>query len=67
MLKHRSITLKQHIFPNLNCVVGPNGKEVLVECGMVKLAQCYAVFDNRLTFRVAVRNNMSSVKQLIVF
>ncbi len=61
-----SILFAQNIGPDLNYVVGSNTKEVLIECGMMQLAESQPVRNDRFSSRLGVGNDVRGVKKFVV-
>ena len=64
--QHRSVPFLEDRPTDLDHVVRSNCKEETIECGMVKFAECDAVTDDRLALRIAVRNDVSSIKEFLM-
>lgn len=56
MLQHRSVDFLQHVEAHLDVIVGIDADDVTIERGVMQLAQCEAVRNARLAFRIAIRD-----------
>src|SRR2546425_4056084 len=66
MLEHRPVDLLQHVETHLHLEIGRDADDVAVKCGVVKLAEREAVGNHWLTERVAIREDVSGLQQLVV-
>ena len=64
--EHRAVRLGEEGRADLDDVVGANGEEEAIERGVVELAQCDAVADDRLALGVAVGRDMRGVEELLM-
>ena len=63
VFQHGSVGLFQEIAPDFDDIVRSDRQEVLVEGGVMELAEGYAVAGHGLAFGVAVRNDVRCVEQ----
>ena len=64
MSQHRPINLRQNVVANFDHQIGPNAKNVAVECGVMQLAHRKPVRNDRFSHRVAVRKDVGCIQQL---
>lgn len=67
MTEHRTINLIEKILADLNhVVVWSDAQNLLVECGMMDLAQCQTVSYGRDACFLSIRNDVGGIKKLSV-
>jgi hypothetical protein len=64
--KHWAVAFLQHVNANLDLKIRCDTDDVRIEGCMMKLAECEAVGNHRLTQGMAIRKNMRSFKQLVM-
>ena len=67
MLVHGTIGLDEDVGAHLDDVAAGDAEEITVEGSVVKLAEGDAVRDDGLAFGVAVGDDVSGVKKLLMF
>ena len=63
--EHWSVGLVQHVFADLDVIVGPNSDQVCVERGVVQGAQRDAVCHRRRAAFVAIADNVCDLEKLV--
>jgi len=64
--EHWTVVLGQDRRLDLDHVIGPDREEEAVEGGVMKLAERYAVADDRVALRMAVGRDVGGVQELLV-
>ena len=64
--EHRAVRFQEHGRPDPDEVVGLDGKEEAIECGVMQLAEHDAVADERLTLGLAVGRDVGRVQELLM-
>lgn len=66
MLKHRPVDFFEDINTHFDAVVGRDANNVGIECRVMELAQGQSIRDTRLPLRVAIRDNVRCLQQLMM-
>jgi hypothetical protein len=65
VLEHRPVDLLQHVEAHRDLEVGRDADDVGVERGVMQLAEREAVGNHRLAERVAIREDVGGLQQLV--
>jgi hypothetical protein len=66
VLKDRPINFLENVASNFDDTVRPNAENVPIKRGVVQLAECDPVRDDRLTSGMTVGKDVGSVEQVLV-
>src|ERR1035437_8541926 len=64
--EHRPVRFFKDRSPDFDRVVGPDGQEKAVECGVMKLAEREAVADDRIAFIIGIGDDVRRVEKLLM-
>ncbi len=66
MSEHRSVGLPEDVLAYLDDEIWPNADDVVVESGMMQLAQREAIGDDRLATRLSIGDDVGRVEQFLM-